>query len=87
MRGATVAVLDVKDLESGDARGVEVYKCDVGDREQVAKVAVEIERDVCSPSLVLCLILILIGFAARHPNNPNQQRRNCKRQKPSRPLA
>ena len=47
MRGATVAVLDVKDLESGEARGVEVYKCDVGDKEQVARVALEIERDVC----------------------------------------
>jgi hypothetical protein len=46
MRGATVAVLDVKGLESGEARGVSVYKCDVGDKEQVAKVAVEIERDV-----------------------------------------
>ena len=48
MRGATVAVLDVKDLEAGEARGVSVYKCDVGDKEQVAKVAVEIERDVSS---------------------------------------
>lgn len=46
MRGASVAVLDVKELEAGEARGVSVYKCDVGDREQVAKVAVEIERDV-----------------------------------------
>lgn len=46
MRGATVAVLDVKDLEAGEARGVSVYKCDVGDKEQVAKVALEIERDV-----------------------------------------
>jgi hypothetical protein len=46
MRGATVAVLDVKDLESGEARGVSMYKCDVGDKEQVARVAVEIERDV-----------------------------------------
>jgi hypothetical protein len=46
MRGATVAVLDVKDLESGEARGVSVYKCDVGDKEQVARVAIEIERDV-----------------------------------------
>jgi hypothetical protein len=46
MRGATVAVLDVKDLESGEARGVSVYKCDVGDKEQVKKVAIEIERDV-----------------------------------------
>jgi NADPH:quinone reductase-like Zn-dependent oxidoreductase len=47
MRGATVAVLDVKELESGEARGVEVYKCDVGNKEEVARVAREIERDVC----------------------------------------
>jgi hypothetical protein len=46
MRGATVAVLDVKELESGEARGVSVYKCDVADKEQLARVAVEIERDV-----------------------------------------
>jgi len=46
MRGATVAVLDVKDLESGEARGVTAYKCDVGDKDQLAKVAIEIERDV-----------------------------------------
>lgn len=46
MRGATVAVLDVKELDAGEARGVSVYKCDVGDRSQVAKVALEIETDV-----------------------------------------
>lgn len=49
MRGATVAVLDVKELESGEARGVSAYKCDVGDKEQVARVALEIERDVSPP--------------------------------------
>jgi hypothetical protein len=49
MRGATVAVLDVKGLESGEARGVSVYNCDVGDKEQVAKAAVEIQRDVSTP--------------------------------------
>lgn len=48
MRGATVAVLDVKELESGEARGVSVYKCDVADKDQLARVAVEIERDVSS---------------------------------------
>jgi hypothetical protein len=46
MRGASVAVLDVKDLEAGEARGVYVYKCDVGDKEQIARAAIEIERDV-----------------------------------------
>lgn len=46
MRGATVAVLDVADLEAGEARGVTVYKCDVGDAAQVAKVAAQIELEV-----------------------------------------
>jgi NAD(P)-dependent dehydrogenase (short-subunit alcohol dehydrogenase family) len=53
IRGATVAVLDVKELESSEARGVEVYKCNVRDKEQVAKVAIEIKRDVSSPQLPL----------------------------------
>lgn len=47
MRGATVAVLDVADLESTDARGITYYKCDVRDKAQIAKVATDIERDVC----------------------------------------
>ncbi|TAQ85385.1 hypothetical protein B7494_g6286 [Chlorociboria aeruginascens] len=61
MRGATVAVLDVKDLESGEARGVSVYKCDVGDREQVAKVAVEIERDLGTPTILINNAAIVKG--------------------------
>lgn len=44
MRGATVAVLDVNDMDSTDARGVTYYKCDVADKEQLARVAREIER-------------------------------------------
>lgn len=46
MRGATVAVLDVKEMENGEARGVTCYKCDVSDKKQIAKVAAEIEKDV-----------------------------------------
>lgn len=46
MRGASVAVLDVNEMENGEARGVTYYKCDVGDKRQVKKVAEEIERDV-----------------------------------------
>ncbi|TVY37949.1 Epidermal retinol dehydrogenase [Lachnellula occidentalis] len=61
MRGATVAVLDVKDLESGEARGVSVYKCDVGDREQVAKVAFEIERDLGTPTILINNAAIVNG--------------------------
>jgi NADPH:quinone reductase-like Zn-dependent oxidoreductase len=50
MRGATVAVLDVQDLESGEARGVTTYKCDVGDNAQVVRVAAQIEKEVSTIS-------------------------------------
>ena len=46
MRGATVAVLDIHEMENDEARGVTFYKCDVADKAQVARVAMEIERDV-----------------------------------------
>lgn len=61
MRGATVAVLDVNDMENGEARGVTYYKCDVSDKQQVLKVAGEIERDVSLffPPLLLLLLLLL----------------------------
>ena len=59
MRGATVAVLDIKDMENGEARGVTVYKCDVKDKAQLAQAAKDIERDVsadpkssCNPFLL-----------------------------------
>lgn len=45
MRGASVAVLDIMDMD-GEEKGIEYYKCDVGDREQVEKVAKQIENDV-----------------------------------------
>lgn len=53
MRGASVAVLDVRDLENGEARGVTHYKCDVTDKEQLARVSRQIEEDVRSPCLSL----------------------------------
>ncbi|KAL5347444.1 hypothetical protein ACLOAV_007756 [Pseudogymnoascus australis] len=53
MRGATVAVLDVADLEAGEARGVTVYKCDVGDAAQVAKVAAQIELELGTPTILI----------------------------------
>lgn len=52
MRGATVAVLDVVEMENGEARGVTYYKCDVSDKEQVARVAAQIEKEV-RPSFLL----------------------------------
>ncbi|OBT81619.1 hypothetical protein VE02_09896 [Pseudogymnoascus sp. 03VT05] len=53
MRGATVAVLDVVELEAGEARGVTVYKCDVGDAAQVAKVAAQIELELGTPTILI----------------------------------
>lgn len=53
MRGASVAVLDVNQMEHTEARGVTYYKCDVSDKAQVAKAAVEIEKDVSIDALLL----------------------------------
>jgi hypothetical protein len=46
MRGATVAVLDVREPENPEAKGVSFYKCDVTDKARIAEVAKEIEDDV-----------------------------------------
>jgi hypothetical protein len=74
MRGASVAVLDINSLESGEARGVSLYKCDVGDKEQVAKAALEIERDVC---LSETLRMNFTDFHLARDSNDSHQRSNC----------
>ncbi|KAK4233991.1 hypothetical protein C8A03DRAFT_38260 [Achaetomium macrosporum] len=61
MRGATVAVLDVEEMENGEARGVTYYKCDVTDKDQVARVAAEIERDLGTPTVLINNAAIVIG--------------------------
>ncbi|KAG6007494.1 putative secondary metabolism biosynthetic enzyme [Claviceps maximensis] len=61
MRGASVAVLDVRGLENGEARGVTVYRCDVGDRKRVAEVALEIERDLGTPTILINNAAVVIG--------------------------
>ncbi|KAI9801500.1 MAG: hypothetical protein M1833_002732 [Piccolia ochrophora] len=54
MRGASVAVLDVQGLEEEEiARGVEFYKCDVGEKAQVEKVAAEIEEELGTPTILI----------------------------------
>ncbi|KAI5863507.1 NAD(P)-binding protein [Durotheca rogersii] len=53
MRGATVAVLDVAELENTDVRGVTYYKCDVRDKAEIARVAGEIERDLGPPTILI----------------------------------
>lgn len=62
MRGATVAVLDIADnLENPEARGVTYYKCDVGDKAQVQKVAAEIERDLGHPTVLINNAAVVTG--------------------------
>ncbi|KAI8634452.1 hypothetical protein F5Y19DRAFT_413497 [Xylariaceae sp. FL1651] len=61
MRGATVAVLDTKPLESTDARGITYYQCDVTDKAQIARVAAEIERDLGTPTVLINNAAVVIG--------------------------
>lgn len=72
MRGATVAVLDVNDMENTEARGVTFYKCDVGDKAQVAKIALEIEKEV-RDLVGLGTIRLLTNSTARHTDRSHQQ--------------
>jgi len=48
MRGANVAVVDVRNVEEDEAedKGIVYYECDVGDRKQVEEVRKKIEEDV-----------------------------------------
>ncbi|KAL2136689.1 hypothetical protein VTI74DRAFT_2100 [Chaetomium olivicolor] len=61
MRGATVAVLDVAEMENGEARGVTYYKCDVTDKEQIARVAAQIEKDLGTPTILINNAAIVHG--------------------------
>lgn len=48
MRGASVAVLDVKPKNAlQESKGITYYLCDVGDSEQVHRTAKNIKEDVC----------------------------------------
>lgn len=78
MRGATVAVLDVNDMENGEARGVTAYKCDVSDYKQVAATALKIEEEVRLQLRQLHLAHVLIcSEIARNAYSAHQQCRHC----------
>lgn len=49
MRGASVAVLDVKSPDKDDegSAGIHFYQCDVGGAQAVEKAKAQIEQDVC----------------------------------------
>ena len=81
MRGATVAVLDVNEMENTEARGVTYYKCDVGNKEEVAKVALEIEKDV-SFEYHEDARFVANCTPAWHTNCTHQQRSYCHWQEP-----
>lgn len=79
MRGATVAVLDVNEMDNGEARGITYYKCDVSDSKQVFEVAKQIEKDV-SGNHCICdseYLKANVFVAARHPYSSDQQRCHC----------
>ncbi|KAM3520707.1 hypothetical protein NHJ13051_006696 [Beauveria bassiana] len=61
MRGATVAVLDVNEMENGEARGVTAYKCDVSDYKQVAATALKIEQELGTPTVLINNAAIVVG--------------------------
>lgn len=46
MRGASVAVLDINELENAEDRGISWYKCDVGVKEEVERTAKLIQAEV-----------------------------------------
>lgn len=76
MRGASVAVLDVVEMENGEQRGVTWYKCDVGNKEQLAKVAKEIEEDVSPLYAVSRMIVTNMLVTAGNTYSSGQQRRS-----------
>lgn len=84
MRGASVAVLDVREMENGEARGVRYYKCDVTDKDQLARVSRQIEEDVSlvPSSGVKSIAATILNrvVLARNSNRPDQQRRHRGRQ-------
>ncbi|EOD43801.1 Short-chain dehydrogenase/reductase family 16C member 6 [Neofusicoccum parvum] len=55
MRGASVAVLDVQDMdeEAQESKGVAFYRCDVGDRADVERARRRIEEDLGTPTILI----------------------------------
>ncbi|KAI9807157.1 MAG: hypothetical protein M1825_005875 [Sarcosagium campestre] len=62
MRGASVAVLDISDIEGEErAGGVEFYRCDVGDKAQIEKAAAQIEEDLGTPTILINNAAVVSG--------------------------
>ncbi|KAK0280077.1 hypothetical protein LTR35_008227 [Friedmanniomyces endolithicus] len=71
MRGASVAVLDVRDPEeeSEGLASVEFYKCDVGNAEAVARAKEQIEKDLGTPTILINNAGIVHGKPLLGPNS------------------
>ncbi|CAI4217284.1 unnamed protein product [Parascedosporium putredinis] len=59
--GASVAVLDINEMEHEESRGVTFYKCDVTDKDALAKVAAQIEEDLGTPTVLINNAAIVHG--------------------------
>ncbi|KAF1813786.1 short chain dehydrogenase/reductase [Eremomyces bilateralis CBS 781.70] len=53
IRGASVAVLDVKSTNEDEVPGITFYKCDVRDKNALAKVAEKIEKELGPPTILI----------------------------------
>ncbi|KAK0878951.1 hypothetical protein LTR87_007268 [Friedmanniomyces endolithicus] len=72
MRGASVAVLDIREPEEKESEGlasVKFYKCDVGDAEAVAKAGEQIEKDLGIPTILINNAGIVHGKPLLGPNS------------------
>ncbi|KAK0282487.1 hypothetical protein LTR91_001472 [Friedmanniomyces endolithicus] len=72
MRGASVAVLDVRDPEEEESEGlatVKFYKCDVGDAEAVVRTREQIEKDLGTPTILINNAGIVHGKPLLGPNS------------------
>ena len=75
MRGASVAVLDVRkpEKESEGLAGVNFYTCDVGDAKAVEKVKAEIEKDVCRAQYIATPFMQYAMANGRSPSSACRQ--------------
>jgi NADPH:quinone reductase-like Zn-dependent oxidoreductase len=69
MRGASVAVLDVKKADDDEMMGIEYHHCDVSDEKQVIAAVAKINDSVCScnsTSLFFALGLFVLHLSLEH---------------------
>lgn len=78
MRGANVAVLDVKAPNEEDMRGFTYYQCDIRDKNAIAAAAKKIEQDVWSIRRMLDQITSLMATSWERLRFSSTMRELCK---------